>query len=124
MSLWDIAAGFVLMQEAGGMVTGLDKKDATKGSFVAANTSLTPKIVELVEAALYGDRAAANRYATLLDARPAGGLLLAIAVTYCGCGAPFDLEATPNFKARLAESGLSWPPPVAIRYPPLKQAAP
>ncbi|MBP6077499.1 MAG: hypothetical protein KA505_01650 [Xanthomonadales bacterium] len=82
------------------------------------------QIVELVEAALYGDRAAANRYATLLDARPAGGLLLAIAVTYCGCGAPFDLEATPNFKARLAESGLSWPPPVAIRYPPLKQAAP
>ena len=52
LSLWDIAAGFVLMQEAGGMVTGLDKKDATKGSFVAANTSLTPKIVELVEGKL------------------------------------------------------------------------
>ena len=76
-------------------------------------------MVDLVEAALFGDRAEANRRAAMLDARPAGGLLLAIAVTYCGCGAPFDLDATPNFKARLAESGLAWPPEVAIRYPPL-----
>jgi adenylate cyclase len=82
------------------------------------------QIVELVEAALYGDRAEANRLATLLDARPAGGLLLAIAVTYCGCGAPFDLSATPNFKARLDESGLPWPPPVAINYPPLPTTVP
>ena len=52
LSLWDIAAGFVLMQEAGGMIIGLDKKDATKGSFVAANTSLAPKIVEHVEGRL------------------------------------------------------------------------
>src|SRR5262249_21235017 len=49
LSLWDIAAGFVLMQEAGGMVIGLDKKDATKGSFACANTSLAPKLVEQVE---------------------------------------------------------------------------
>ena len=52
LSLWDIAAGFVLMQEAGGMVTGLDKKDPARGSFVAANTSLAPKITELVEGKL------------------------------------------------------------------------
>ena len=76
-------------------------------------------VVDLVEAALFGDREEANRRAALLDARPAGGLMLAVAVTYCGCGAPFDLSATPNFKARLAESNLPWPPPVAIRYPPL-----
>ena len=71
-------------------------------------------IVDAVEAAQSGNRDAANRQAALLDARPAGGLLLAIVVTYCGCGAPFDLEATPNFKARLAESGLRWPPPRTI----------
>ncbi len=52
LSLWDIAAGFVVMQEAGGVVTGLDKTDATKGSFVAANTSLAPKLIELVEGKL------------------------------------------------------------------------
>jgi hypothetical protein len=76
-------------------------------------------VVDLLEAALFGDREEANRRAALIDARPAGGLMLAVAVTYCGCGAPFDLSATPNFKARLAESSLPWPPPVAIRYPPL-----
>lgn len=89
-----------------------------------ANIGRQWQIVELVEAALFGDRADANRRAAVLDARPAGGLLLAVAVTYCGCGAPFDLSATPNFKARLAESGLRWPPPVAIRYPPIPGTAP
>jgi len=71
-------------------------------------------IVDAVEAAQSGDRTAANRQAALLDARPARGLLLATVVTYCGCGAPFDLDATPNFKARLAESGLHWPPATTI----------
>ena len=52
LQLWDIAAGFVLVQEAGGMTIGLDKKDATKGSVVKANTSLAPKITELVEGKL------------------------------------------------------------------------
>jgi hypothetical protein len=75
-------------------------------------------IVDAVEAAQSGDRDAANRQAAVLDARPAGGLLLAIVVTYCGCGAPFDLDATPNFKARLAESGLRWPPPRTIGVSP------
>ena len=74
-------------------------------------------IVDAVEASLSGDRAEANRRATALDARPAGGLLLAIVVTECHCGAPFDLAATPNFKARLAESGLRWPLPATIKYP-------
>jgi myo-inositol-1(or 4)-monophosphatase len=49
LSLWDIAAGFVLVQEAGGVIIGLDKKDATKGSFVTANTSLAPKLAERIE---------------------------------------------------------------------------
>jgi hypothetical protein len=76
-------------------------------------------IVDAVEASLSGDRAEANRRAAALDARPAGGLLLAIVVTECHCGAPFDLDATPHFKALLAESGLRWPPPKTIKYPTL-----
>jgi TolB-like protein len=75
-------------------------------------------IADAVEASLSDDRAEANRQAATLDARPAGGLLLAALVTECQCGAPFDLDATPNFKARLAESGLHWPPPQTITYPP------
>ena len=49
---------------------------------------------------------------------PPAALLLAVLATECQCGAPFDLDATPNFKARLAESGLHWPPPQTITYPP------
>ena len=79
-------------------------------------------IADAVEASLSGNRAEANRQAAVLDARPAGGLLLAIVVSECQCGAPFDLDATPRFKARLAESGLHWPPPQTIHYPPRKQA--
>jgi TolB-like protein len=74
-------------------------------------------LADAVEAALSGNRAEANRRAAALDARPAGGLLLAIVVTDCHCGAPFDLDATPHFKALLAESGLRWPPPETIKYP-------
>ncbi|MEO7477655.1 MAG: hypothetical protein ABIT64_00290 [Lysobacteraceae bacterium] len=88
---------------------GVDRK-ASKLKFWA--------IADAVEAALSGNRAEANRQAAALDARPAGGLLLAVLVSECQCGAPFDLDATPNFKARLAESGLHWPPSQTIKYPP------
>ncbi|MES2403097.1 MAG: hypothetical protein V4567_02025 [Pseudomonadota bacterium] len=74
-------------------------------------------VTDAVVAALSGNRAEADRDAAALDARPAGGLLLAIVVTDCQCGAPFDLDATPRFKALLAESGLRWPPPETIKYP-------
>ncbi len=75
----------------------------------------------LVEAALAGDRAEANRQAALIDARPAGGLVLAVSSSICLCGSPFDLEATPNFRKRLAEGGLPWPPKAAIHYPTMTQ---
>jgi hypothetical protein len=73
---------------------------------------------DAVEAASAGDRAAANRYAAALDAQSAGPFLLAVYVERCQCGAPFDLDSTPNFKARLEESGLRWPPPATISFPP------
>src|SRR6185437_2832083 len=53
-------------------------------------------ITDAAAAALSGNRAQANRHAAVLDTRPAGGLLLAIVVTECQCGAPFDLDATPT----------------------------
>ncbi len=66
LSLWDIAAGFVLVQEAGGVVIGLDGKDATKGSFVAANTSLAQKLAERVEGRLLKTAAAGKTGRRLL----------------------------------------------------------
>jgi len=70
----------------------------------------------MVEAAL-GNREAANIYAGKLDARFAGPFILAEAVKGCFCGAPFDLDATPNFKQRIEEAGFNWPPASPIKYP-------
>ena len=72
---------------------------------------------DVVEASLTGNRAEANRLAAEIDARPAGGLVLAVIAADSLCGAPFDLEATPHFKALLAESGLPWPPAPAMKSP-------
>ena len=75
-------------------------------------------LTDTIEAVLSGDRAEANRRAAALDAQPAGPFILAVLTADSLHGAPFDLEATPNFKARLAESGLPWPPTQVIKYPP------
>ncbi len=81
-------------------------------------------LADAVEAALSGDRVEANRRAAAIDALPAGGLQLAVLIVECQCGAPFDIDATPRFKARLAESGLRWPPPETIHFPPRAKPAP
>jgi adenylate cyclase len=67
--------------------------------------------------AAIGDRDGANRLAAELDARPGGTMMLMMTAIYCSCGAPFDLEATPNFRERIRESGLDWPLETLIRYP-------
>ena len=64
--------------------------------------------------AVAGNRQAANEAAAWLDGIPSGSLALASAVLECMCGAPFDLEATPVFRQRLQEAGVSWPPPTVI----------
>jgi len=48
---WDIAAGYLLVQEAGGMATGLDGStiDLMKGDILAANPDLHPKVAALLK---------------------------------------------------------------------------
>jgi TolB-like protein len=67
--------------------------------------------------ALLGDRDAANAAAAVLDAEPGGFAELLRIVTFCLCGAPFDLEATPHLAERVAEAGWDWPPPKDFDYP-------
>ena len=68
-------------------------------------------------AAVVGDRERANELAARIDAHPGSAVVLSIVVLSCFCGAPFDLEATPNYKARIEEAGFPWPPPKRIDYP-------
>lgn len=75
-------------------------------------------LTDTIEVILAGDRTEANRRAAAYDAQAAGPFILSVLTADCLHGALFDLEVTPNFKARLAESGLPWPPPQVIKYSP------
>jgi TolB-like protein len=64
-----------------------------------------------------GDRETVNRLAAETDRHPFGHVALAISVLVCECGPPWDMSETPNFAAKIAESGLPWPPPTPSNYP-------
>jgi len=64
-----------------------------------------------------GDRDRANRAAAKEDASPLGAVSLMDIVGECRCGAPFDLEVTPNFARMVEDAGLLWPPRSPIEWP-------
>ena len=66
---------------------------------------------------MVGDREQANEIAARIDRYPGSVVVLSDAIFTCYCGAPFDLEAVPNYKARIEEAGFSWPPPKRIDFP-------
>jgi len=64
-----------------------------------------------------GDRENANRRAAQIDTQPFGSQSLLLLVYWCACGAPFDLEVTPNYAARVTAAGMPWPPASPIKFP-------
>jgi adenylate cyclase len=64
-----------------------------------------------------GDREASNRIAAGIDAQPYGYLALMNTPSFCMCGAPWDIELTPNFKRRIEDAGFDWPPASPIEWP-------
>ena len=64
-----------------------------------------------------GHRDRANALAAEIDSRPFGYLGLVTNVYFCFCGAPFDIERTPNFAAIIDEAGFAWPPPTPMEWP-------
>jgi TolB-like protein/tetratricopeptide (TPR) repeat protein len=64
-----------------------------------------------------GDREAANRIAAEFDAKPYGYISLMSVPSFCMCGAPWDIEVTPNFKRRIEDAGFAWPPASPIEWP-------
>jgi TolB-like protein len=77
----------------------------------------TDKLSLLVLAAAVGDRDRANQIAAQIDSQPGGVVALTLSVWACFCGATFDLEVAPNYKARIEEADFPWPPPTLIDYP-------
>jgi len=67
--------------------------------------------------AMLGDRERANQLAAIVDATPLGFLNLFVEIGNCLCGAPFDLEVTPNFARLIDETNFPWPPPSPIEWP-------
>jgi myo-inositol-1(or 4)-monophosphatase len=55
---WDVAAGALIVEEAGGVVTGLDGErfDVRKGSLVCANPRLHPQLLEVIRLHRAGGR--------------------------------------------------------------------
>lgn len=76
-----------------------------------------PEVFRTVIHALLGDREAANEAAARVDARPLSALRFQRTYEACTCGAPFDLDATPNLAARYREAGFPWPPPNDLEFP-------
>jgi tetratricopeptide (TPR) repeat protein len=64
-----------------------------------------------------GQRDDANRVAARYDAHPWGPWHLWQAAHWCGCGSPWDLEATPNFARMLEVNEVPWPPVSEGQYP-------
>ena len=83
--------------------------------FKIANTSGSEWLIMV--AAWGGHREVANRAAAAMDQHRVGSVALSSLSQWCACGFPFDLEATPNFAAKLEESGLPWPPVSVMEFP-------
>lgn len=81
------------------------------------NTADVAPFLRLSLLAISGQREAANSYAAAIDARPYGPITLQAAVDACGCGAPFDLDRTPNYKRRIEQAGIVWPTATFYDYP-------
>jgi TolB-like protein len=96
----------------------MDKARAELDKWTAGNSM--NDLESLTVAVIFGDRAAANRLAALIDSRIGGPLALSVAVSGCHCGAVFDLEAAPNYQRGIEQAGFTWPPPTRIRYPAKK----
>ena len=109
------AASLVIAAAAG--ETGSDLRVRTAKFRRGLSSQDTWSWVDWLASVLGGDRADANRRSAVFDGRPAGPLMLGLLAGLCECGAPFDLDATPNFKQRITESGLAWPPPSPIHFP-------
>jgi adenylate cyclase len=101
------------------MLAAINGEAASAKGWLEQYTSIKgpDDLYSLVLNAQQGNHNEANRLAGLIDQRPFGYMILMQAIYYCACGAPFDLEAVPEFTSLLSDSGLPWPPDRPIDFP-------
>ena len=98
---------------------------AARGDAVVANSLLRKYLaaddahddLRIEHFAMAGEHDLANQTASEIDSDPFGYLLLMQVPSECMCGAPFDLEFTPNFAKLLEDANLPWPPDSPINWP-------
>jgi len=64
-----------------------------------------------------GRRDDANAKAAEIDEHYFGPIVLWQLAHWCQCGSPWELEATPNFAAKLEEANIAWPPVSPLSFP-------
>ena len=111
------ALGILILAAEGKLELAMQRAELWFADYAGWLRHGSSESVALQIAAATGQRQLANELASQLDGLPAGVMSLMSTVNNCFCGAPFDIEATPNFRARIQEAGLSWPPPSPIKYP-------
>ena len=94
-----------------------DEAGANRHRLEIAATGPKALDLQLLSFALAGDRENANELAASIDEHPYGYLVLMQLPVSCACGAPFDLEKTPNFARLIDEANLAWPPTSPINWP-------
>jgi len=76
-----------------------------------------PNFFDIIINAWIGRQQAANQAATAIDEHFFGPQTLWQILHWCQCGAPWELEATPNFAAKIEEAKLPWPPKSPLNFP-------
>ena len=64
-----------------------------------------------------GRRDEANRLAARLDEHFFGPMVLWQLANWCQCGSPWEIEATPDFAAKIREANIAWPPRAPLNFP-------
>ena len=72
---------------------------------------------EIALSAWGGQRDAANRKAAERYKHNFGPVALWQMTLWGACGAPWYLQATPNFAAKIKAANVPWPPPSPMRFP-------
>lgn len=99
-----------------------DEARSLIGEIVAGKVASGQQQASLISLfSIAGMRDEANRRAAEADARPFGHLTLMLLPLDCQCGAPFDLEFTPNFAKLLERAELPWPPKKLMDWPLMEQ---